>query len=139
MLGLCCLAGFSRVAVSRVYSLIVVHKFLIEVAFLVVEHGFQGAPASAAVARGFGSCSSQASEHRLQPQQLWHTGSVALWYVVGSSRIRDQTPLSLIPALFYLACPVTFHSVADIMYESTIEAPDDIPHQREGSLPLAGI
>ena len=50
---------------SRVYSLIVVHKFLIEVAFLVVEHGFQGAPASAAVARGFGSCSSQASEHRL--------------------------------------------------------------------------
>ena len=79
VLGLGCWVGFSQAAVSRVYALVVVRGFLTELASLVVEHGFQGAQASAVVAGGFSSCSSQALECRLQPQQLWCTGLVALW------------------------------------------------------------
>ena len=68
---------------------------------------------------------------------MWLMVLVAPWYV-GSSQIRDRTHVSCIPALLYPACPVTFHFVADVVYESTLEAPDDIPHQREGSLSPCG-
>ena len=36
--GLCCCTGFSLIVVSRVYSLVVVHRLLIAVASLVAEH-----------------------------------------------------------------------------------------------------
>ena len=39
VLGLGCCVGFSLVADSRDYSLVVVHKFLIVVVPLVVKHG----------------------------------------------------------------------------------------------------
>ena len=39
VLGLHCCAGFSLVATSGGYSLVVMHRFLIAVASLVVEHG----------------------------------------------------------------------------------------------------
>ena len=38
--GLCCCTGFSLVAVSRGYSLVAMHRLLIVVASLVVEHKF---------------------------------------------------------------------------------------------------
>ena len=41
VLGLHCYAGFSLVAASRGYSLVVVHRLLIVVASVVVEHGIQ--------------------------------------------------------------------------------------------------
>ena len=40
VLGLRCCAGFSLLAMSRGYSPIVEHRFLIEVASLVAGHGF---------------------------------------------------------------------------------------------------
>ena len=38
VLSLCCCTGFSLVALSRGYSLVAVHRLLIAVASLVVEH-----------------------------------------------------------------------------------------------------
>ena len=74
VLGLCCCLGFSLVAASGVYSLVVVHRPLIAVLpSLVVEHGLDGIGASV----------------------VWGMGSVALEYV-GSSRNRDQTCISCI-------------------------------------------
>ena len=40
VLGLCCCMGFSPVAAIEGYSLAVVHRLLIAVTSLVVEHGF---------------------------------------------------------------------------------------------------
>ena len=60
LLGLHCYMGFSLVAVTGGYSLVVVHGLLIEVAFL-VKHGLYGAVWYA----GFSSCSSWLLEHRL--------------------------------------------------------------------------
>ena len=60
--------SFSLVAVSRVDSLAVVRGFLMEVAFLVGEHGLQATQASGVVAGGLRGCSSQAPEQRLQAQ-----------------------------------------------------------------------
>ena len=39
VLGLCCCVGFSLVAESGGYSLVVMHGLLIAVVFLVVKHG----------------------------------------------------------------------------------------------------
>jgi len=47
----------SLVAVSRGYSLDVVHGLLFVVNSLVAEHGLQGMQVSAVKARGLGSCS----------------------------------------------------------------------------------
>ena len=47
------------------YSLVVVHKLLIVVAFLVTEHRLWGTWASVAAAQGLSSRGSQALEHRL--------------------------------------------------------------------------
>ena len=58
MLGLCCHAGFSLVAASGGYSLVVVHGLLISVASLVVE-------ACRIAACGLSGCSSLALERRL--------------------------------------------------------------------------
>ena len=38
VLGLCCCTDFSQVVVSRNYSLVAVHGFLIEVVSLISEH-----------------------------------------------------------------------------------------------------
>ena len=73
VLGLCCCAGFSLVAVSRGYSIVAEPGLLIVVAFLSAEQGSR--------ARGL--------------QSLRRMGSVALLYV-GSSRIRGQTCVSCV-------------------------------------------
>lgn len=43
------------------------------------------------------------------------------------------------PLPFFFSVSVTFYFIADTVYESTIEAPDDIPHQREGRFSFVGI
>ena len=70
-LGLCCFEGFSLVAVSRGYPLVVGHWLLIVVASLVVELGLLGPCASAVVAGGLCSCGFQALEHRLNSCGSW--------------------------------------------------------------------
>ena len=57
--------GFSLVAASGGYSLVVVLRLLISVALLVVEHGLLGTKASVAAARGLGRCGFRALEHRI--------------------------------------------------------------------------
>ena len=59
------LGGLSLVVVSGGYSLVVVHKFVNAIAYLVVEHRLQSARASVVAAGELRSCSSQALEHRL--------------------------------------------------------------------------
>ena len=56
--------GFSLVAASGGYSLVVVLRLLISVAFL-VKHGLLGMKASVVAARGLGSCGFWALEHRI--------------------------------------------------------------------------
>ena len=66
VLGLRCCAGFSLVAESGHCSLVAVHGLLIPVAAsLVAEHRPQDTRAVVVAARGLGSCSSRALEHRL--------------------------------------------------------------------------
>ena len=64
MLGLCCYLGFSLVAESGGYSLVVVCGPLIVVASL-VEHRHRGAWASVVAFLRLSSCGSQALAHRL--------------------------------------------------------------------------
>ena len=64
MLGLHCCAGFSLVAESGRYSLVVVCGLLTAVNFL-VKYRFEGMQASAAAACGLSIGGSQALEHRL--------------------------------------------------------------------------
>jgi len=47
-------------------TLVVAHGLLIAVASLIAEYRLQGVQTSVAVARGLGSCSSQALEHRFR-------------------------------------------------------------------------
>ena len=68
MLSLHCCAGFSLVVEREDHSLVAVLRFLIAVAFPIVEHGSRYA--------GFNSCDLVALQH------------------VGSSRIRDLTHVS---------------------------------------------
>ena len=60
VLGLCGHMGFSLFAESRIYSLVEVHGLLIDVDFLVAEHGLSGLRASVVAAHGLKSCSSLA-------------------------------------------------------------------------------
>ena len=64
-LGLGCCEGFSLVAVSWGYSLVVMGRLLIAVASLVADHGLWGSGASVVVAHELRSCGFQAPEHRL--------------------------------------------------------------------------
>ena len=57
MLSPHCYLGFSLVAVSGGYSLVVVYRLLVAVASLIVEHRLQE--------HGLGSCGPQALGHRL--------------------------------------------------------------------------
>ena len=50
---------------SGSYSLVKVCRFLIALASLIAGHGLQSVWASVVVARGLGSCGSQAIEHGL--------------------------------------------------------------------------
>ena len=77
--------AFSLGVASGGYCLVMVYRLLTVVAFAVVEHGLQGAQASAVAARGLNSCSSWALE---QTQLLWCSGLAAPRHV-GSSQIRD--------------------------------------------------
>ena len=65
LLGLCCRADFSLVAVSGGYPLFVMHGLVIAAASLVAEHGLKGLHASAVAVGELSSCSSLALEHRL--------------------------------------------------------------------------
>ena len=62
VLGLHCCLGFSLVAVSRSYSLVVLCRLLIVVASLVVKHWFQVMWASVVAAHELSSCGSWALE-----------------------------------------------------------------------------
>ena len=63
--GLHCCPDFSLVVGSRSYSLVVVHRLCIAVAFLFVEHRHWGMGVSVVVVYGLRSCGSQALEHRI--------------------------------------------------------------------------
>ena len=71
MLGLHCCLSFCLVEVSRGHSLVAVHELLIEVAFLVAEHGLWGGQASVVVAHRLSSRSSQALERGLSSCSTW--------------------------------------------------------------------
>ena len=79
MLGLCSYVDFILVVASRVCSLVAVHRLLLVVSSLVVEHGFQGMWALVVVAHGLCIYGSRALEHRLNscgtraqlPHGLW--------------------------------------------------------------------
>ena len=60
VLGLGCCAGFSLVVESRNYSPVAVHKLLIKVASLFLEHGLLSAQASVGEACGLNSCGTRA-------------------------------------------------------------------------------
>ena len=74
VLGLHCYAGFSLVAASGGYSLVVVHRLRIVVASVVVEHGIQ---------------------QSFQASVVVGTGLVTPWHV-GSFQIRDRTSVSYV-------------------------------------------
>ena len=62
--------GFSLVAASRGYSLVLVQGLLIVVASL-VEHRLQNVPASVGAVQGLSGCSSWALKHRLNSCGAW--------------------------------------------------------------------
>ena len=70
-LDLHCCAGFSLVASSRGYSVVMVCRFLIAVASLVAEHRLWGTQASAVAAQGLNSCSSWALKYMLSSCDAW--------------------------------------------------------------------
>ena len=89
MLGFHCCMGF---------SLVVVHRLLIVVASLVMEHGLWGVWVLVVVVCGFSSCGMWTQSlwllhSRAQAEQQWHMGLGAPWHVE-SSQIRDQTCIS---------------------------------------------
>ena len=92
-LGLRCRAwGFSLVAASRGYSSLWCTGFSLQWLLLLQSTGSR--------CTGFSSCGTRAQQlwlvgSRVQAQQLWCTGLVALWHV-GSSRTRAQTRVSCI-------------------------------------------
>ena len=61
------------------------HELLLVVAFLVLEHRLWSVQPSGAGALAL----------ELRAQQLWHTGSAALWHV-GLFRTRDRTCVSCV-------------------------------------------
>ena len=65
VLGLLCCGGFSLAVASVDHSLVAMHRLLIGVASLVVEHGLWGMWALVAATHGFSCCSSQTLEHWL--------------------------------------------------------------------------
>ena len=71
--------SFSLVAASRGCALVVVHRLLIVVASLVVEHGLQNVQASAGAAQGLGGCSSGALKHRLNSYGAWAQLLCNMW------------------------------------------------------------
>ena len=95
VLGLrCCVQAFSGCG-ERGLLFIAVHRLLIAVASLVVEHGLQARGLQQLQHVGFSSCSMWAQQlwlvgSRAQAQQLWCMGLVAPRHV-GSSRTRAQT------------------------------------------------
>ena len=68
--GSCCCLGFSLVALSRDYSLLVC-RLLIAAAPLIAEDRPQGARASVDVAQGLSSCSPQALEQANLLHSMW--------------------------------------------------------------------
>ena len=64
VLGLHCYSGFSSCSIQGLLIL-VVHRLLTIVAFLVVQHGIWGTWASEAVVHGLSSCGFHALDHRL--------------------------------------------------------------------------
>ena len=71
MLGLCSSVDFLLVVVSGGYSLAAVHRLLLVVSSLAVEHGLQGMWALAVVPHGLRSYGSRALEHRLSSCGAW--------------------------------------------------------------------
>ena len=91
VLGLRCCVGFSLAVTSGGYPLPVLCRLLTAVASLVAENGLQRARASAVVARGPSSCSSQALEHGLNSCGAWAQLPPSMWDLLGS-RIKPLSP-----------------------------------------------
>ena len=87
----CSLPGSSVHGIFQARILEWVTRLLIALTSLVAEHMLYGVWASAVVARGLSSCSSQAPEHRLNSCGTW--GLAAPWHV-RSSRLRTWTWVS---------------------------------------------
>ena len=85
-LGLRCYVGFSLVATSKGYFLVVVHRLLIAVGSLASGHRLSSSWASVVVAPGFWSTGSIVASTRAQ--LLCHFG--------GPPRIRERTCVSCI-------------------------------------------
>ena len=77
VLHLHCCSGVYLVVASVGYSLVAVHKLLVTVASLFVDHGLRDVRASVAVACRLSSCLSWPLEHRLNGW-LWRTGLAAV-------------------------------------------------------------
>ena len=78
-LGLrCCVWAFSSCS-ERGLLFVAVHRLLIAVASLVVEHGLQVPQASVVVAQGLSSCASRALEHRLSSCGAWAQLFRGMW------------------------------------------------------------
>ena len=90
VLGLCGHMGFSLFAESRIYSLVEVHGLLIDVDFLVAEHGLWGVQASAGVAPGLSGCS-WAPQNRLKSWGTWALLLCSMWDLLGSG-IKSVSP-----------------------------------------------
>ena len=86
----CCTQGFSSFG-KQGLLLWCAGRLLIAEASLVAEHGLQGMQASVAAAHGLSSW--QLQDSRVQAQQFWHMACCSLRHV-GSSQVRDQTPVS---------------------------------------------
>ena len=84
LLGLCCFADFSLVAVSLVVSLEVVHKLLIAVASLLVKHRLLGL-------HGLSSCRSRALEPKHSSCAARVLLPLGMWNLPGSG-IAPMSP-----------------------------------------------
>ena len=83
MLGFHCCEGFSLVAASRGYCLVVVYGFLMEVSSLVAEHGLS--------VHGLSSCGSWALEYRLSSCGTWAYLLLSMWDLPGPG-IKPVSP-----------------------------------------------
>lgn len=105
VLGLRCCSGFSLVAASRGYSLVAVHRLLIEVASPVAENRLQGVRASVVVAPGLQSTGSTLEVHGLSCPKacgsFWGQGSNPCVFAFAGGFFITELP-GTTPGLFLL-------------------------------------
>ena len=100
VLGLCCCASFSLVALSQGYTLAVVLRPVFAVVSCVAEQRLQGAWASGVRAHGLSGCSSQTLEHRFKSCGARAYSFCGMWDLPRpgiepvSYRLKDALPMS---------------------------------------------